>query len=115
MGRSRSATISPAGPSTGIWIARWKRTANGRKWKRATLCGRWRCFGSSWWSVMVQEAKLKSLEEENKQMGKNLRLVAASDTSAAFDFHNQLATTQLLLQIETGDAASRIDRLHEYL
>lgn len=63
----------------------------------------------------VQEAKLKSLEEENKQLDKNLQLVAAPDTSAAFDFHNQLAATQLMLQIETGDAAFRIGRLHEYL
>jgi len=65
--------------------------------------------------VMVQEAKLKSLEGENKQLDKNLKLVAAPDTSAAFDFHNQLAATQLMLQIETGDAAFRIGRLHEYL
>jgi hypothetical protein len=65
--------------------------------------------------VMVQEAKLKSLEEENKQIDKNLQLVAAPDTSAAFDFHNQLAATQLLLQIETADAAFRIGRLREYL
>ena len=63
----------------------------------------------------VQEAKLKSLEEESKQLEKNLQLVAAPDTSAAFDFHNQLAATQLMLQIETGDAAFRIGRLHEYL
>src|SRR5258708_36137423 len=45
--------------------------------------------------VMVQEARLKSLEEENKQLDKNLQLVATPDTSAAFDFHNQLAATQL--------------------
>jgi len=42
-------------------------------------------------------------------------LVAAPDISAAFDFHNQLTATQLMLQIETGDAAFRIGRLHEYL
>jgi hypothetical protein len=65
--------------------------------------------------VLVQEAKLKSLEEENKQIDKNLQLVAAPDTSAAFDFHNQLAATQLLLQIETADATFRIGRLREYL
>lgn len=65
--------------------------------------------------VMVQESKLKSLEEENRQLDKILQLVAAPDTSAAFDFHNQLAATQLILQIETGDAAFRIGRLQEYL
>lgn len=66
-------------------------------------------------SSAVQEAKLRSLEEENKQLDKNLQLVAAPDTSAAFDFHNQLAATQLMLQIETGDASFRIGRLREYL
>ena len=66
-------------------------------------------------SSAVQEAKLKSLEEENKQLDKNLQVVAAPDTSAAFDFHNQLAATQLMLQIETADAAFRIGRLREYL
>jgi len=65
--------------------------------------------------VMVQEAKLKSLEEENKQLDKNLQVVAAPDTSAAFDFHNQLAATQLLLQIETADATFRVARLREYV
>ncbi len=65
--------------------------------------------------VMVQEAKLKSLEEETKQIDENLQLVAAPDTSAAFDFRNQLAATQLLLQIETADASFRIGRLREYV
>jgi hypothetical protein len=66
-------------------------------------------------SVTVQEAKLKSLQEEGQQIAKNLQLVASPDTSAAFDFHNQLATAQLLLEIETGDARFRIDLLREYL
>jgi hypothetical protein len=66
-------------------------------------------------SVTVQETKLKSLREEGKQIDKNLQLVATPDTSAALDFHNQLATAQLLLEIETGDASFRIDLLREYL
>jgi len=66
-------------------------------------------------SVAVQEARLKSLEEEDRQIDKNLQLVATPDTSAAFDFHNQLAAAQVLLQIETADAAFRINRLREYL
>ena len=63
----------------------------------------------------AQENKLKSLQEENEQIEENLQLVAAPDTSAAFDFRNQLAVAQLLLQIETADARFRIDRLLEYL
>jgi hypothetical protein len=65
--------------------------------------------------VKVQEAKLTSFQEQSKQLQKNLRLVVEPDTSAAFDFRNQLAATQLLLQIETDDASFRIDRLREYL
>jgi hypothetical protein len=65
--------------------------------------------------VSVQEARLKSLEKELGQIEKNLQLVAAPDTSAAFDFRNELTTTQIFLQIETGDAAFRIGRLRDYL
>jgi len=65
--------------------------------------------------VSVQEAKLKSLGDESRQIDSSLQLVAAPDTSAAFDFHNQLAAARLLLQIETADAGFRIDRLREYL
>jgi len=66
-------------------------------------------------SVSVQEAKLKSMQEEKAQIDKNLELAGDPDTSAAFDFHNQLTAAQLLLQIETGNAAFRIDELRQYL
>jgi hypothetical protein len=66
-------------------------------------------------SVTAQDAKLKALQEENGQIEKNLQLVGDPDTSAAFDFHNQLTAAQLLLQVETGDAGFRLDRLREYL
>jgi hypothetical protein len=65
--------------------------------------------------VAVQEAKLKSMQEESGQIDKNIQLVGNPDTSAAFDFTNQLTSAQLLLQIETGDANFRIARLREYL
>ena len=65
--------------------------------------------------ISAQESRLKSLQEESVQIDKNLRLVGNPDTSAAFDFHNQLTAAQLLLQVETGDASFRIDRLREYL
>jgi hypothetical protein len=65
--------------------------------------------------VSVQETRLKSLQEESGQLAKNLQLVGDPDTSAALDFHNQLTAAQLLLQVETGDASFRIDRLREYL
>lgn len=66
-------------------------------------------------SVSVQEARLKSVQEESEQINRNLQLVLNPDTTATFDFHNQLTAAQLLLQIETGDASFRIDRLREYL
>jgi hypothetical protein len=65
--------------------------------------------------ISVQESKLKSLQEESEQIDKNLQLVVNPDTSATFDFHDQLTVAQLLLEIETGDARFRIDRLREYL
>jgi hypothetical protein len=65
--------------------------------------------------VMAQEGRLKSLQEESAQIEKNLTLVANPDTAAALDFGNQLMTTQLLLDIEAGDASFRIGRLQEYL
>jgi hypothetical protein len=66
-------------------------------------------------NVSVQEAKLKSLQEQGKQIDMNLQLVSNPDTSVTLDFHNQLTAAQLLLQIETGDARFRIDQLREYV
>ncbi len=66
-------------------------------------------------SVTVQQSKLKSLQAERAQIDKSLQLVGAPDTSAAFDFHNQLTAAELLLQVETGDASFRLDQLKEYL
>jgi hypothetical protein len=66
-------------------------------------------------SISVQETKLQSLEEESGQIDRNLQFVGNADTSATFDFHNQLTAAQLLLEIESGDARFRIERLREYL
>ena len=66
-------------------------------------------------SVAAQEGKLQSLSQESGLIDKNLRAIGDPDTSAAFDFHNQLTAAQLLLQVETGDAIFRLDRLREYL
>ena len=66
-------------------------------------------------SVSVQESKLKSLRGESEQIDRTLHLVGNPDTSATFDFHNQLTAAQLLLQIETGETSFRINQLREYL
>jgi hypothetical protein len=66
-------------------------------------------------NIAALERKLKSLQDESSEMDKNLRTMGDPDTSAALDFHNQLTTAQLLLQVEAGDAMFRLDRLREYL
>ena len=66
-------------------------------------------------SIAAQKARLKSLQEENATVDKDLHANGEPDTSAAFDFHNQLIAAQLLMQVETGDATFRLDRLQEYL
>jgi hypothetical protein len=66
-------------------------------------------------SVTVQEAKLKSLQEESKEIARNLQIVQDPDTSAAFDFQNQLTAAQLLLNIEAGDSTFRIGNLRDFL
>jgi hypothetical protein len=66
-------------------------------------------------AVAAQESRLKSLQEEAAELDSDLKLVAVPDTSAAIDFNNQLASTKLLLEIETGDATWRLHRLQEFL
>jgi len=66
-------------------------------------------------SIAAQEAKIRTLQDENAVIDKDLSAIGEPDTSAAFDFHNQLIAAQLLLQVETNDATFRLDQLHEYL
>src|ERR1700733_5046256 len=66
-------------------------------------------------SALVQENRLRTLLDQSAQIDKNLQQVGNPDTSAAVDFHNQLTAAQLLLQVETGDANFRLDRLREYI
>jgi hypothetical protein len=66
-------------------------------------------------NISIQGAKLDSLQQESKEIEKNLQAVATPDTSAALDFKNQLTAAQMLLQIEIGDACFRISLLQEYL
>lgn len=65
--------------------------------------------------ISVQDSRLKTLQEEQKEIESNLQLVGSAETSAALDFRNQLTTAQLLLQIEIGDAAFRLDELKGFL
>lgn len=65
--------------------------------------------------ISVQQDKLKSLQQENSEISQNLQILGEPDTSAAFDYQNQLTAAQLLLQIEIGDAGFRIQSFQEYL
>ena len=66
-------------------------------------------------TIAAQKNRLASLQAETGEIEKNLQLAGNSETTAALDFRNQLAATQLLLGIETGDAAYRLDRLESFL
>ena len=65
--------------------------------------------------IAAQQNRLTALHRETDEIAKNLELVANADTTAALDFHNQLLSTQILLQIEAGDAAFRLQRLQDFL
>jgi cell division protein FtsB len=66
-------------------------------------------------SVTAQQTRLAALQQESRDLEQNLKLVGDAQTTAALDFRNQLASTQLLLSIETGDAAYRLDKLRAFL
>jgi hypothetical protein len=66
-------------------------------------------------TILAQQGRLKSLEQESREIEENLKLVGESETSAGQDFRNQLTATRLLLGIETGDASHRIERLREFV
>jgi hypothetical protein len=66
-------------------------------------------------NIAAQQRRLDALQREIQQIEKSLQLVSTPDTTAAYDFRNQLTTTHILLGIETGDSTFRLDRLRELL
>lgn len=66
-------------------------------------------------NIAAQQSRLDALQHEAQQIEKNLQLVSTPDTTAAYDFRNQLTTTQILLGIETGDSTFRLEHLREFL
>ena len=65
--------------------------------------------------IAAQEARRASLDAEQKQIEAALQLIGDVDTTAALEFRNQLTSTQLLLGLETGDAAFRIGQMRDFL
>lgn len=66
-------------------------------------------------TITAQQKRLESLQQELQELQKNLKLVGDAETTAALDFRNQLTSTQLMLQIETGDATYRLEHLQDFL
>ncbi|HLW54152.1 MAG TPA: hypothetical protein VKW06_15050 [Candidatus Angelobacter sp.] len=64
--------------------------------------------------IAAQTTRLKSLEDQAKQIESNQQLVADAQTSAALDFQNQLTSARLLLGIEIGDATFRLAELQAF-
>ena len=90
--------------------ATWKTVQQGDVTRNATVLKQQVTSG-----LAVQQARLKSLQDEEKQVESNLHLVDNVDTTAALDFHNQLTTTQLVLGIEMGDASFRLEQMRDFL
>ena len=64
-------------------------------------------------TIAAQQSRLLALQRESQQIDKNLQLVQTPDTTAAYDFRNQLTTTQILLTIETADSTYRLTHLQK--
>lgn len=90
--------------------AEWKKAQQGDVTRNASMLKQQVTQG-----IAAQQARLASLQEEQKQVISNLQLVENIDTTAALDFQNQLASTQLLLGIEMGDAGFRLELMRGFL
>jgi hypothetical protein len=66
-------------------------------------------------TIAAQQSRLQALQRESQQIEANLQLVQTPDTTAAYDFRNQLTTTQILLTIETSDSTYRLTHLQNFL
>jgi hypothetical protein len=90
--------------------AQWKKVQQGDVVKNADILKKQITDG-----ISAQQSRLNSLQDEGKQVEANLQRVSQVDTSAALDFRNQLAGTQLLLDVDTGDASYRLQALQDFL
>jgi hypothetical protein len=88
----------------------WKKAQEGDVTRNATILKQQMTNG-----ISAQQARLKSLEDEQNQLEGNLQLVNNVDTTAALQFQNQLNSTQLLLEIEIADASFRLEQMRDFL
>jgi hypothetical protein len=90
--------------------AGWKKVQEGDVTRNAEILRQQLAAG-----IAAQANRVKSLQDQQQQVGNNLQLVANADTTAALDFRNQLTSAQLLLGIEIGDASFRLERIQDFL
>src|SRR5262249_40920746 len=90
--------------------ADWKKAQEGDVTRNAAILKQQLAAG-----ISVQADRLKSLREQEKQVEGNVQLVANADARAALDFRDQLASAQLLLGIEIGDASFRLQGIRNFL
>ncbi len=88
----------------------WKRIQEGDVTRNATILQQ-----QVKTSITAQQTRLKTLHEEQQQVEDNLQQVNTVDTTTALQFQNQLISTQVLLDIEIGDASFRLDQMRDFL
>jgi hypothetical protein len=66
-------------------------------------------------TIAAQQTRLDALKNESQQIEKSLQPVSTPHTTAAYEYRNQLSTTQILLGVEIGDSSFRLERLNDFL
>jgi hypothetical protein len=65
--------------------------------------------------ISVEQADLRALQEQQKEIDGNLRRLVGVDTSAALGFGSQLDADKVVLQIDISDVTFRLQALQDYL
>jgi choline dehydrogenase-like flavoprotein len=66
-------------------------------------------------TIAIQQTQLGILREHDAEIEKNLRALDGVDTSAAIQFRNSLISDQVVLRVEIGDVAFRLEKLQEFV
>jgi hypothetical protein len=66
-------------------------------------------------SISVEQADLRALQEQQKELDGNLQRLVGVDTSAALGFGSQLDADKVVLQIDISDVTFRLQALQDYL
>jgi hypothetical protein len=66
-------------------------------------------------SISIQQAALRALQEQEKEIDSNLQRLVGVDTSAALAFGSQLGAEKAVLQVDIKDVTFRLQALQDYL